>query len=361
LKSLSVLALPRYSRLGASSRLRIWQYLPYLRYAQWGVQSEPLIREAELKDRYAQGRYVWRTLALVYLRRWYVLIVHRACRVVWIEKEALPWMPLWLERLALRGAPYVLDFDDAVFHQYDQHPNMLVRKIYGRRLDGLMAGAALVIAGNSYLAARALQAGATRVEILPTVIDLAHYPLPASRGSGADQLPRIVWIGSPTTVVYLNLLAEPLRELALQMPFMLRVIGCLHFEMPGVQVEALAWSEATEVDDLSACQVGIMPLPDTPWEQGKCGYKLIQYMACGLPVVASPVGVNLEIVQPGKNGYLAASHEAWMSSLSELLRSDTLKHKLGANGRRDVEDRYCLQKTGPVLASLLLSIAREVA
>jgi glycosyltransferase involved in cell wall biosynthesis len=360
LKGLSVLALPRYDRLGASSRLRIWQYLPHLRNAQWQVQSEPLIREAELKDRYTHGRYVWRTLVAAYLRRSYALIFYRDCRVVWIEKEAMPWMPLWIERLALMGAPYVLDYDDAVFHQYDLHPSIWVRCIYGQRLDGLIAGAALVIAGNSYLAARASRAGATRVEILPTVIDLDRYPEPvAHKSHDVSRLPRIVWIGSPTTVAYLRLLAEPLRGLSLQIPFKLRVIGCANFEMTGVQVEAMDWSENTEVSDISDCEIGIMPLPDTPWEQGKCGYKLIQYMACGLPVVASPVGANLEIVQPGKNGYLADSNDAWVSALTDLLQSDLLRQRMGVCGRQDVESRYCLQKTGPVLASLLSSVVQE--
>ena len=217
-----------------------------------------------------------------------------------------------------------------------------------------------MIAGNGYLAARAWRAGASRVEILPTVIDLERYPEPvAHKSQDVNRLPRIVWIGSPTTVPYLRLLAEPLRVLSLQIPFKLRVIGSADFEMTGVQVEAMDWSENTEFRDISDCEIGIMPLPDTPWEQGKCGYKLIQYMACGLPVVASPVGANLEIVQPGRNGYLADSNDAWVSALADLLQSDVLRQGMGACGRQDVESRYCLQKTGPVLASLLRTVALE--
>ena len=155
---------------------------------------------------------------------------NRNCQAFWIEKEALPWLPLWLEKWALGGVPYVLDYDDAVFHQYDQHSSYWVRSLMGRRIDGLMKGASLVIAGNSYLAARALQAGAIRVEVLPTVIDLERYPKPAAHSSlVGSRLPRIVWIGSPTTVVYLSHLAEPLRALYVQIPFQLRVIGCANF------------------------------------------------------------------------------------------------------------------------------------
>lgn len=354
-----ILALPRYSRLGASSRLRMWQYEPYLRDARVLAQFEPLVGAEMLKERYARGHYAWRALLVAYFRRWFILCFGRSSKIVWIEKEALPWVPLRLERWALRRTPYVLDYDDAVFHQYDQHPREWVRRLFGRRIDGLMKEAALVIAGNAYLATRARLAGAARVEVVPTVVDLERYPDPdLSERTDSSSFPRIVWIGSPTTVAYLSRLAAPLRALSLQVPFQLRVIGCDPFEMAGVQVEARTWSEDTEVADISACEIGIMPLPDTPWEQGKCGYKLIQYMACGLPVVASPVGANLEIVQPGKNGYLAASDAEWISALSELLQSKTLRHKMGASGRLDVESRFCLQKTGPVLASLLRSVAQ---
>lgn len=360
LKPLALFAMPRYSRRGASSRLRIWQYFPYFDGRHWLVRAEPLIHEAVLNDRYSRGRYAWKALALAYWHRWLALRKNRDCQIFWIEKEALPWLPLWLERWALRGVPYVLDYDDAVFHQYDQNPSFWVRSLLGRRIDGLMKGAALVVAGNSYLAARARLAGASRVEVLPTVIDLDRYPDPVAHNNcGGGRLPRIVWIGSPTTVVYLRHLAEPLRELSLQIPFQLRVIGCANFEMAGVEVEALAWSEDTEAGHISACDIGIMPLPDTPWEQGKCGYKLIQYMACGLPVVASPVGANLEIVRPGENGYLAASDEAWISALSALLHSAALRQSMGGCGRKVVESRYCLQKTGPALASLLRSVVQE--
>ena len=127
-------------------------------------------------------------------------------------------------------------------------------------------------------------------------------------------------------------------------------------DLPGVPVEIVPWSEATEVECLRACQVGVMPLFDSPWERGKCGYKLIQYMACGLPVVASGVGVNPEIVQQGENGFLADTSAAWTEALGALLADATLRDRLGASGRRLVERSYCVQHTGPHLAALLRSV-----
>jgi glycosyltransferase involved in cell wall biosynthesis len=215
-----------------------------------------------------------------------------------------------------------------------------------------MAKAALVVCGNAYLAQRATAAGAARVEQLPTVIDLSRYTLqsrPQAVGNVQDPVPRIVWIGSPSTAKYLALLAEPLQVLAQTMPFVLRVVGA-QFALPGVQVECVPWSEATEVADIAACDVGVMPLQDSAWERGKCGYKLIQYMACGLPVVASDVGVNGEIVQAGVNGYLARNNDEWLNALKALLSDAAVRHQFGLLGRQRVEDVYCIQKTGPVFA-----------
>lgn len=172
-------------------------------------------------------------------------------------------------------------------------------------------------------------------------------------------IPRIVWIGSPSTARYLQLLREPLQALAQDQPFILRVIGGGAVDLPGVQVETVAWSEATEEADVGACDVGVMPLLDSPWEQGKCGYKLIQYMACGLPVVASGVGVNPEIVEQGDNGFLADTPAEWLDALRELLADASRRDVMGAAGRRRVEQLYCLQQTGPRLAALLRSATQS--
>ena len=304
--NVKVLALTKYGRLGASSRMRTLQYMPLLERQAVAITLVPMMHDEALALRYDHGAYGAVTLLRAYLHRCQALLKRKQFDVVWIEKEALPWLPLWLEQGLLRGVPYVLDYDDAIFHNYDLHRLGLVRLLYSSRLDGLMAGAALVVAGNNYLAQRARNAGATHVEVVPTVIDLERYPTPAP--NTAAQAPLcIVWIGSPSTARYLQLLREPLQALSLRFNFVFRVIGGGPVDLPGVQLEVLPWTEDTEVQAMSACHVGVMPLADSPWERGKCGYKLIQYMACGLPVVASDVGVNADIVQTGNNGFLASS------------------------------------------------------
>lgn len=358
---MKVLTLTRYGNLGASSRLRSIQYFAWLGAASVNIIHNPLFNNKSLADRYEQGSYQLSSLIRNYFERLNTLRRRSEFDILWIEKEALPWLPLWVEAFLLSGTPYVLDYDDAVFHNYDKHRNPLVRFFYGRRLDGLMAKAALVIAGNSYLAQRAQQAGARRVEIIPTVIDLNRYPLASrKKASDLDKLPRIVWIGTPATVHYLDLLSDALRELSKHKPFVIRVIGGGQIVMPGVPVEFVEWSESTEVESIASCDVGIMPLKDSFWERGKCGYKLIQYMACSLPVVASPIGVNTEIVQHGVNGYLANTTAEWVDALEALLTDSALRSRMGKAGRQAVEDKYCIQKTWPKMAELLKEAAQGV-
>jgi len=235
------------------------------------------------------------------------------------------------------------------------HSSICVRQLLGRRIDRLMRHARLVIGGNEYLVRRAREAGASWVETVSTVVDLERYT-PRHYSSRRKSLPCIVWIGSPATVHYLESVRQPLAELARRCAYTLRVIGSA-FELAGVKVECVPWSEATEVAHIAAGDIGIMPLQDSPWEQGKCGYKLIQYMACGLPVVASPIGVNQIIVRQGENGYLAGSSEQWVSALDRMIDDVAIRRTMGAAGRRRVEVDYCLQAIAPGVRDMLLKAA----
>lgn len=347
--TLRILALTRYGRLGSASRLRVLQYVPALELAGARVDVQPLFDDVALERRYTQGQYGLATVLQSFGQRLKAMLRRRAYDLIWIEKEALPWWPVWIEQALLAQTPYVLDYDDAVFHHYDQHRVPWVRQLYGDRIDRLMAKAALVVCGNDYLAQRARQAGAQWVEQLPTVIDLERYAVPPTR---AAHVPRVVWIGSPYTAKYLDQLKQPLQQLAQRQDFVLRVVGA-HFRLDGVQTEQLPWTEATEVQAIAECEVGVMPLLSSPWELGKCGYKLIQYMACGLPVVASPVGVNATIVSHGVDGFLTKDAADWLSPLQQLLGEPALRRRMGLAGRQKVEASYCLQVAAPRLVQWL--------
>ncbi len=351
-----VLALPRYGRRGASSRLRVWQYLPWLEAAGLDVQVRALLPDFYIAD-LQQGRRNPARLALAYARQIAGVVRAAPPDLLWIEKEVLPWVPGWLEQATLaRGVPRVIDYDDAVYQVYEEHRSPLVRALLKSKHEVAMHGAALVVAGNSTLAERARRANAPRVEILPTVIDLDRYPPRFDRGP-PDGPPSVCWIGQQSTAGYLLPLAEVFDRLAKSGRARFVAIG-IDATALGLPMSSLPWSEDDEVNSISVCDIGIMPLSDGSFERGKCGYKLIQYMACGLPVVASPVGVNREIVNDGVNGFLAQTPEEWERAITRLANDPALRARMGQAGREQVEQRYTIQKKGPVLAALLRSVLR---
>jgi glycosyltransferase involved in cell wall biosynthesis len=274
---------------------------------------------------------------------------------VWVEKEMLPWIPDWIELgLFPASVPLVVDYDDAVFHRYDQHRLSIVRSILGRKIDKIMKRANLVVTGNEYLANHARSAGASRVEILPTVVDMTRYTISESVN---NSFPVIGWIGSPSTAKFLQQIAPALKEVLAIRRVQVVAVGVNADKVSDLPITALPWTEATEVKDIQHFDIGIMPLPDAPFERGKCGYKLIQYMACGKPVIASPVGVNSKIVHDGVHGFLATTHANWVTALIKLIDNPELRKQMGYAGRRKVENEYSLQMTVGRLADLLKSVA----
>ena len=163
-KKIKVLALTRYGALGASSRMRFLQYLPTLTAEGIEIEVQALFDDEALLSKYQQGKYGLITVLNCFIERIAIMRKHNLYDLLWIEKEALPWWPVWLEKSMLQGIPYILDYDDAWFHNYDLHRLKIIRQLFGHRLDDLMANATLVIGGNQYLAQRARLAGAPWVD-----------------------------------------------------------------------------------------------------------------------------------------------------------------------------------------------------
>jgi len=230
--------LSRYARMGASSRLRTLQYAPALRAAGWEVEAAPLFDDGYLQRLYA-GRSTTSSAAGALLRRVSQLRAGARADVIWLEKEALPWVPWMVERRLLpRRVPLVADYDDAVFHRYDLHASAAVRRLLGHKIDRVMAASALVLAGNTYLAERARRAGAARVEVVPTVLDTAAYAV-APRPDGAGP-PRIGWIGTPSTwKAYMVPMLPMLSQLAAERGARLRIVGAGPGAATQPEVEAL--------------------------------------------------------------------------------------------------------------------------
>ncbi len=354
---LKVLALTRYDRMGASSRLRFNDYQPLLEAQGIRITFAPFFDDAYLRRLYAGQKIDRKTLLGYYRRRLAALRTARNYDLVWLEKEALPWIPAWIESRLLRSRPYVIDFDDAWFYRYEKHVDPTVRFMLQGKFSKLVQRATVTVVGNKYLAGWATAQKAKPVVRIPTNVDLPRYkvaPYPSP--------PRpftIGWMGSPSSAKYLAQLSQALTELAEDDEFELVVAGADNAEVPGVHVRHVAWSEEAEPGILTGFDVGIMPLDADMWSEGKCAYKLIQYMAAGLPVIASPIGMNRDVVKDSENGYLASSAEEWLTALRALKDDPVLRQEMGKAGRSMVEQEYTLAGNAPRIADVLKKAAER--
>jgi glycosyltransferase involved in cell wall biosynthesis len=252
-----------------------------------------------------------------------------------------------------RQKPDVYDFDDAIFLGSISGANVRYRWLK-REASLSMAyvrGARLVIAGNRFLADRVLP-DARRVEVVPSCVDPDRQP---TRRHEERDVVTVGWIGSRSTSVYVPMVLPALERVNRGG---LRARLVLVGADPSIRspwIEHRPWSLASEASELASFDVGIMPLPDNEWERGKCGYKLLQYFSAGVPAIASPVGVNRDLVGDGR-GVLAASTADWVAALELLLGDAELRRSLGAAGREYVEREYSYRRWSPELAELLRSL-----
>lgn len=346
---LRALVFAKYGDRAASTRQRFVQAMPYLAAAGITLEIRPLFDNAYLTDLFEKGiRNRWRVLK-AYLKRLRELKEAKAYDLIIIQYELFPYLPALFESLLSTQKPIILDYDDAIFHQYDQHRNPLVRSILGKKLIPLMRRARLILCGNDYLAEYAKQHN-RHVAVVPTVVDVGHYH--PTQGARNDP-PVLGWIGSPSTWDYCLPLLDTLSQFTEKGALFVEVVGAGHKAKARPGFEFLDWSEKDEINDIRRMDIGIMPIPDAPWARGKCGYKLIQYMACGLPVIASPVGVNRQIVTHGEQGFLASTPEEWKAAIQQLLSDDALRKRMGEAGRTKAVAEYSIQRYGPRLAELL--------
>jgi glycosyltransferase involved in cell wall biosynthesis len=214
-----------------------------------------------------------------------------------------------------------------------------------------MRHCAVVIAGNQYLADRAKQAGSKNIVKVPTVVSESVF-FPKESGNA---IPVIGWIGSMSTAVYLSEIRSALVELQKKYDFQFRVVGA-QLDWPELAVDNVPWSEGQEVAAVQSFDIGVMPLIDSYWERGKCGFKLVQYMACGKAVVADPVGVNVEIVDDGANGFLISAERTWYQALEALLQDAALRQSMGEQGRTRFQRKYSLETWREVILKVFYDV-----
>jgi glycosyltransferase involved in cell wall biosynthesis len=350
-----VLALTPYPQgCVPGQRFRIEQWAPLLRAEGIEVTFSPFLPAGLMDALYRRGHTGRKLGAMLrgYLRRF--AEVGRLARgaafdVVFVYREAWLLGPALLERLLARRSPIVLDFDDAIYLGDTSEANAWSRLLKSRRkTETICRVARHVTVGNEYLAEFARR-HARAVTVVPTTIDTEAYAMtPRPR----NPAPVVGWSGSVTTVPHLTTVAEALKRLAARQRFELRVIGG-DVKLDGLPVRCQPWRAETEVEDLRAFDVGLMPLPDDGWSRGKCGLKALQYMALGIPPVVSPVGVNASIVQDGVNGLHARTEAEWVERIASLLRDESLRRRLGAEARKTVESRYSARLHAPRMAGVL--------
>ena len=340
--------------IGPSSRYRIYQYLPYLQ--RHGIQSHVYPLFGALYFRMLTWRPAWLRAfgkmvytVLCFLQRVLHLLAVKAGDLVVIEGQLFPYCAPIVERALSRRNRIILELDDAIY----------LTPGHARKIPALLRLSAGAIVGNSTLAKYA-SLHTSNVYVVPTVVDTDRFrPADGKRSSPAtafDRAVTIVWIGLAYNFPYVEMLIPALRELQKHSPIVLRIVSSSPPVLPGLNVEFRPWSYENEVEDLQTADIGVMPLFDDEWARSKCGLKLLQYMAVGLPALASPVGVNRDIVRHGENGFLAASEEDWYRQLAALCRDRELRWRIGDAARTTVEAQYSLKHWGPALAERYAAI-----
>ena len=262
-----------------------------------------------------------------YWARWKLFAGARQYDAVLLHKKTLN---VWDARILRKHARRIIyDFDDAIM--FSPHKPDCRHSSHFRLFERTMRLVDCVIAGNAWLAGQA-RPFCSNIHILPTGLDTSKFC--SIKKTPTDDKIRLVWIGSKATLRYLKKLSPVLEQIGRTCPqVVLRIICDDFFDLSGMTVEKKAWSLETEAADLAACDIGLCPLPDDQFTRGKCGFKILQYFAAGLPVIASPVGINADFLMGGKTGLAAVRQDEWIDAITVLVNDASLRQSMGQNGR----------------------------
>lgn len=343
-----VLALTKYSYAGPSSRYRYYNYQECFQNEGVGMTIAPLFTLEYLRvgNKAAKILQVLKAYLLRIVFLLSVLLGYKKYDLLIIEYELLPFFPALFERLLfLRGIKYIVDYDDAIFHKYDMHKNVLVRMLLGKKIGQVMKMAETVIVCNAYLEQYARKYN-EKVLKLPTVVLLDKYAQAEAQHTRKPDRPfTIGWIGSKSTSVYLLDILPAIEKFASRHDVRFSFVGFDESLLPGgvkehCKIDVVPWSEKTEIDEILDFDVGIMPLRDDPWSQGKCGFKLVQYMSCKKPVIASPVGINASLVDEGVNGCIAKTADEWFGAFEKLYGDEQLRQRMAEANYAKILEKY---------------------
>jgi glycosyltransferase involved in cell wall biosynthesis len=289
-----------------------------------------------------------------FYKRWQLLKNLDQYTTVFIHREATPLGPAWFEKRVV-NKPHlhvVYDYDDAIWIPNISKSNQIAKGLKNfEKIPKILSWVDVVAAGNAYLSDFALASGAHSVTWLPTVVDMEkkYHVQHVSQSTVC----RIGWTGSHSTLPYLHQVLPILDELAKMYTFKFVVIADKAPAFSRPYVEFLPWNPQKEIADLNTIDIGLMPLVADAWSEGKCGFKLIQYLSIGIPAIASPVGVNKDIIDDGVNGFLVNNHEEWYQAIKRLLEDADLRRRMGQAGKTKMWEHYSLQAHQATFLSLL--------
>jgi glycosyltransferase involved in cell wall biosynthesis len=323
-------------------RFRFEHYLPYLEASGYEIIFSNIISEKDDAIFYSRGHYFSKLLIVVksFLHRIKDLKIAKTCDLIFVYREAYMLGTTFFEkRFSKLNVPMIFDFDDSIWlnDTSDGNQNLAWMK-KPEKTATICKYANLVIVGNQYLADYARQFN-SNVKVIPTTIDTSYHN--AKNNENLNNI-CIGWTGTTTTLKHYDTaipVLQKIKEKYGDLVYFKVIVNTTEWTRD-LDVTHKKWSKETEISDLAEFDIGIMPLPDDEWSRGKCGFKGLQCMAMGIPVIMSPVGVNTEIIQNGENGSLATSQQEWFDCLCKLIDSKELRNKFAKNGQNTVQEKY---------------------
>ena len=340
-----------------SQRFRFEQYFTILEQNGYSLEFHSFLNQKSWNTLYKEGSFFAKAFGIIssFWRRFILLFKLGKADYIFIHREASmigPPIFEWIIAKILRKK-YIYDFDDAIWLPNYSESNARFHRLknYGK-VKRIIKWAGAVSAGNNYLKNYAERYN-KNIHVIPTTIDLKNVHNIMSDQS--IEPVNIVWTGTHTTMEYLRDFIPLLQELEKEHTFTFTIISNQSPDFKLNSLRYIQWDKTSEIRDLAASSIGIMPMDENEWSEGKCGFKGLQYMALGIPAILSPVGVNKEIIDDGHNGFLCATNREWKTRLIELIHDKELRKKIGLEGYRTVKMRFSVEAMAPAYLKLFKS------
>lgn len=340
-----------------SQRFRVEQWRPLLAEKNIFIDFYPFADKSLTRLLRSPGQYVDKLLSCseAFFRRLIETISVKCYDIFFIHRTACIIGPAFIERLLRQfyRKPVIFDFDDAIYLLHTSAANLMWGWLkFPGKTRVICQMSDLIIVGNNYLARYARQFNSLTT-VIPSSVDTCKF-FPIQR----RQKGRIVigWTGSSTSQTHLEEFKQVLLRVCSLPNVEFRVHSDRQPNLPGIPFVWRPWSPNNELDELSAFDIGIMPMPDDEWSRGKCSMKALLYMAMGIPVVCSPVGMNLDIIRHGENGYLADSDDSFFEYTKKLVNCSQLRQQLGFAGRQTVEESYSTKHCASLFEQIILRL-----